>query len=250
MEKNKFFTMAFFLILSSCVIMSGCQKNDNASAKESAKEITIAKTGLLPDYSPKELEQRAELIVLADFHGYGDAFMVKPTNGGDISVFRDADFEVKEILKNDSLAGEGKKIVLRVEGGTINGTEGSDRMITVKSDMIPEFQEDQEYLLYLSKPKHGGPFITKGDYYRPIGLANGIFAIERGWVFNINTVGRLDPNKSYSLEEMKKELGSKAPTKVKTMEERMLEQRNSGNITQAEYEEWNRTKEEYATIVE
>lgn len=119
----------------------------------------------LVDRTMEELLSDSTLIAEGTITGDPETIQIEhATVPGMVRPYTCWNFTITHVLKGEPYAGT---VSVRLPGG--KNTEG----VTEIYSGTPEFQEGDEYLLFLFNPKCGNAFNTEGDYYSLYGLVQG-----------------------------------------------------------------------------
>lgn len=108
----------------------------------------------------------ATVIVKATALPGSQVIEVAPASGGDSRNFTNYTFSVSDCLFGD--IAQGSHITVRVEGGR----NANQNTVCLESPVI---SSGQEVILFLQKNDLGGGYATSDDYYRILGVNQGIF---------------------------------------------------------------------------
>lgn len=133
----------------------------------------------------------------------------------------------------------GDKLTVRIQGGTVGNR-------TEICEYSPVLSSENEYLLFLYKPGHGGAYDTDGDYY-VLGLVQGAFVLtgDGDYISESGTLLKAD--------DINKYIETAPPVNLYFFREEYIsnQERNleTGFITQEEFDYRINTIDEYAKIV-
>ena len=194
-------------------------------------------------YSFDEMVEKSCLIVRGKITEQSDAIRIRPTNGGEESLFTDHYLEISYVLRGEAEVGD--TVAVRTQGGETN-------TLIVENDGYPKIKVGDEVIAFLYRHNVGGGYTTDEDYYR-------IIADDQGW---------------YVLDEAKTVFNSAAGQEALTWEQCQVEipelskqypidynwkrdevrqgierDLNNASITQEEYEQEIASMDVYATVI-
>ena len=199
---------------------------------------TVYIQGSLAYRSIEDLLDDSAVIATGKITGQSESFKVKHATSGWTEVHTDYYFTIDNVLKGEPYA---DTVNVRMEGGTVgNYTEiysGS-----------PEFNQEDEYLLFLRRPSYGGAVTTEGGYYTVYGRGQGTFALDSEGVYrNVETDEEL-PGKVFISPHLDEEVD---PDKARQEQLEVYEENyRTGFITKEEYDRCVASLDIYAKIVE
>lgn len=123
-------------------------------------------SGLLKEYRYEDLLNCATVIVKATALPGSQVIEVAPASGGDSRNFTNYTFSVSDCLFGD--IAQGSHLTVRGEGGR----NANQNTVCLESPVI---SSGQEVILFLQKNDLGGGYTTSDDYYRILGVNQGIF---------------------------------------------------------------------------
>ncbi len=138
--------------------------------------VTVQVDGLLQAYSPEELSAQAAVIATGKITGRSAPFQIVSYQG-DIIVYTDFYFTITGVSKG---APYGETVSVRVPGGTVGARQEV-------YPCEPQFNQEDEYLLFLYNPGRGSAFVTEEEHYFLLGSSQGAYAKNAAGVF-VNTL--------------------------------------------------------------
>lgn len=234
-NKSKFYKFFPIALLSICIFSYftfNFYKKDISKYNKYETEIH----NIYPELSKQKITENSGTIVKAKFNNYTDPFKIKPANGGDSSIFRDAIFTVEKSYKGNLQKKD--KVNVRIQGGDLIDHENK-AIYSVNLDDDLNFDENSNYLLFLNKQEKGGHYNTKGDYYYIFGNSQGVINLS-------NSSRTLEDDSNLDSEINALIDNSKEPV---SEDEEMKNNLEKGLITQEEYDSWLKSRDDYAEII-
>lgn len=115
-------------------------------------------------YELTELATRADLIVKGTVSGKSDPIKIKPTNGGDASLFTDLSVDVESVYRGKA---NSDTVTVRVQGGELD-----DFIVESPDDAVIEI--GTTYIFFLYQPAWG-MYITENNPYEIISGPQSVF---------------------------------------------------------------------------
>lgn len=158
--KRKYFVIALSFIITGSIVAGGAMYSKN-KATSASNDNTLNVQTLSFDYvnqksNLKDLVSSSELIVK------GKVTKITPIEFKKV-IFTDYDIDIQDVLK-----GENQHVVVRLTGGTLDGTK-------LVAEGIEQLEKNQEYMFCLQKVF---PDDSSSNLFSPIGAYQGIFAID------------------------------------------------------------------------
>lgn len=124
--------------------------------------------GLMVAMDTEDLMEGSHLVAVCRLKEVSRPFRIRSAgsegNGG-LQNYTDYYFEVLETLRGEAA---GPVIAVRSLGGRVGALD-------LEVDEVLQFQEEENYLLFLYQPGMGGNFHTEGDYYYVYGNTQGMY---------------------------------------------------------------------------
>lgn len=180
-----------FSILLVCILFAGCTNGNSKSSAtlESANSVPESSSGLetsqagpstdlssykyvqrisgsLASVDYQQMLQNSDYVVIAEYIGKSEPFMIRPVGGSDPTYFTDYYF----VSQGGEDAAE-NKITVRQKGGY--GT-----YFACVNDDAAKPVSDNEYLLFLYKIDDGAEWNTEGDHYYLVGDYTGMWSLD------------------------------------------------------------------------
>lgn len=180
-----------FSMLLVCILFAGCTSGNSQSSAslESADSVPESSSGLetsqvelstdlssykyvqrisgaLASVDYQQMLQNSDYVVIAEYVGKSEPFMIRPVGGSDPTYFTDYYFASKE--GEDATE---KMITVRQKGGY--GT-----YFACVNDDAAKPVSDNKYLLFLYKIDDGAEWNTEGDHYYLVGDYTGMWSLD------------------------------------------------------------------------
>ena len=204
---------------------------------------TVYVQGSLAYRSIDDLLDDSVVIATGKITGQSDAFKIRhATSPNWTEIHTDYYFTIDNVLKGEPYA---DTVNVRTEGGTIGN-------YTEVYSGSPEFNQEDEYLLFLYRSYYGGPFETEGDYYTIRGLVQGTYVLGDDGIYRNISTGEELPSKVFISPHLDEEVD---PEKVRQEQLRKQlevyeENYRTGFITKDEYDDCVATVETFGHIVD
>ena len=199
---------------------------------------TVYIQGSLAYRSIDDLLEASAVIATGKITGQSESFKVKHATSGWTEVHTDYYFTIENILKGEPYA---DTVNVRMEGGTVGN-------YTEVYSGSPEFNQEDEYLLFLYRPTYGGAFTTEGEYYTVRGRVQGTYVLGDDGIYRNISTGEELPNKVFISPHLDEEFD---PDKARREQlEVYAENYRTGFITKEEYDNCVASMDKYAKIVE
>lgn len=223
--------------------MLGCSKTGDAHVTSQNLENydveTIVTETSYPLLDFKEMSGLSDAIVSCKFKGYTNPFRVRPHNGGDDAIFKDANFEIIQSYKGDLSPGD--IITVRTMGGEIIDHETNTIYRHTEYEDI-KFNNKHEKLLFLARPTVD-IYKTDEDYYKSVTGPLGVFNIIDDKLVNVS-----DETITHNLDALDTIDPSVDPDKLE--KEQMDSNLKQGFITQEEYDTFFNEMDKYGEKIE
>ena len=194
--------------------------------------------GCLAGVTMEELLADSAVIATGKITGGPHSFVVEHASvPGLTAYYSEYDFTIDTVWKGRPYA---ETVSVRIPGGVVDG-------VGERYSGTPQFNQEDEYLLFLVTENHGGGYSTRDDYYRPHGLVQGVYIQDEEGVYHNTASDEELPGEamiSPHLDEVREE-GQDREELLDDFRQRYEE----GNISQEEYEELLDQLDQYATVV-
>lgn len=166
--KRKYAVIVSCVLIVSCIAIASAAYNNsnNNNVQHLSFDFINQKSNLNDVVSSSELIVRGKVIKITPLE-------IKEV------IFTDYEIDVDDVFK-----GEKQSVVVRLSGGTLNGTEQMH-------DEIKPLEKNQDYIFCLEKVFPKDP---NSDVFSPIGAYQGIFAIKESNLNNIVKIENFNPS--------------------------------------------------------
>jgi len=195
-------------------------------------------------YSMDEQLKKSQLIVKGKIVKQSEIFTVTPASGVEGSNFSDYYLQVSDVLRGE--ASKTDLVPIRIEGG-------DTKELSVVVECQPDIKIGDEVIALLYKPNMGGAYNTDEDYYRIVGMDQGLYFINNG--DSKKTIAENHRGESVDFKELEKKMSAftkKNPINYNWVYEEVMEnvKKNleTGFISQEEYDSIIDEIGKYATV--
>jgi hypothetical protein len=231
--------------ISEAVVASD-PTDDAASTGTSGTVVAVSPTIARVEFG--ELVGQSSLVVRGTVSGEPDMLLIQGVGGGDPVYYTNTCFNVAEIYRGEaSEAGEAEITIRELCTSYLNEDGSLAEGLPSNATLLP----DKEYVLFLYAPNYGGGWNTADDYFQVVGFNQGAFLREEGDVFRNLSYEEAIHGGTFA-DEM---AAANAETPIdydfhkNLLEEGLNANRESGFITEEQYNQAVEERGLYATVV-